>query len=150
MITVVHKCRGCYSEGAFRTISIIWGGASYRNPNDLIQSNIHCLFSQKAPSWMIVEGLTANLTLHVSPSIKYAYSTYYETDIAEKTKWNIFLGLSDDVHADDVQFLASVKRPRVVIIIGCIFVFQWFWFNFPWPRFYHVDFRHISPSKLWY
>ena len=40
--------------------------------------------------------------------------------------------LYDDAHADDVQFLASVKRPRVVIIIGPIFVFQWFWFNFPW------------------
>ena len=90
--------------------------------------------------WLFMSHLASNM--HISYIMKLI--------LLRKLNKMFFLRLYDDAHADDVQFLASVKRPRVVIIIGPIFVFQWFWFNFPWSRFYHINFRHIFPSKLWY
>ena len=105
----------------------------------------HCLFSWRAPSWMIGGVLCTTLAFHILSSVKYAYSAYYET-IAEIIQCCRRIKLC---RAVDVQILSSVKLSRVVIVIGSIFLFKWFWFNFLWPHFYHVDFRHVFPSKLW-
>ena len=64
----------------------IWDRDSYGNTNDFIQSPSHCLFSRRAPSWMMGEVSSMALAFHVSSSVKYAYFANYETDIAEKTK----------------------------------------------------------------
>ena len=44
---------------------------------------------------MMGEVSSMALAFHVSSSVKYAYFANYETDIAEKTKWNNFLPLCE-------------------------------------------------------
>ena len=73
----VKVCSGPYQ---------VSGGDSYRNANDCLIYQPLSIFPRGFLSWMISGVLSMTLVSHVSFSIKYAYSSNYETNIAEKTK----------------------------------------------------------------